>query len=344
MNQAETGETYRIQGGSRLHFGLFSTRVEQGPGGERVYGGLGMMIDSPCWEISAQRAPGWSIEGQGSDRFSGLLKRLGAENSELAPVAFQISKGLPEHLGLGSGTQMALGLSQLACSLSGKQLDIAALCRLSGRGLRSAIGSHGFVQGGFLVDAGHLVNENTDSPSVEPLGQLLSRMAFPSEWSIVLCRRATTAGLSGNKEKKVFEALSKPNPSNLEALRRDRLCKLALLGVIPALLSLDWENFGEALGDFNRLAGEPFALWQGGDHREGSEGWFDFCRENGIKGVGQSSWGPTLFALCQNQDQANFLIQAWVAKGFGTAQEIHQTLGRNQGAFLERNAPLLQPF
>ena len=79
MNQAETGETYRIQGGSRLHFGLFSTRVEQGPGGERVYGGLGMMVESPSWEISAQRSPEWSLEGEGCDRFAGLVKMLGAD-------------------------------------------------------------------------------------------------------------------------------------------------------------------------------------------------------------------------------------------------------------------------
>ncbi len=344
MTQPNSSEIFRIQGGSRLHFGLFSTRAEQGPGGERVFGGLGMMVESPCWEILAKRAPAWSLVGPGSDRFADLLKKLGAENSNLAPVAFQMAKGLPEHLGLGSGTQMALGLSQIACALSGKPLAIDALCQLSGRGLRSAIGSHGFEQGGFLVDAGHLVGENSASNAGEPLGQLLSRIPFPSDWPIVLCRRAGSAGLSGPKEKKVFEALSKPNSSNLEAIRRDRLCKLALLGILPALQSLDWQCFGEALGDFNRLAGEPFALWQGGDHREGSEGWFGFCRENGVKGVGQSSWGPTLFAICPNLDQANFLIKAWLARGFGTAQEIYCTHSRNQGAVLERNVALLQPF
>ncbi len=344
MNQPQSSEILRIQGGSRLHFGLFSTRIEQGPGGERVYGGLGMMIDGPSWEISAQRASLWSIEGQGCDRFGSLIRMLGADQAAFCPIAFRILRGLPEHSGLGSGTQMALGLTQLASSLSGHQMALDALCRVSNRGLRSAIGSHGFEKGGFLVDAGHLLGENTPPNPMASLGQMLLRIPFPTQWPIVLCRRTTAPGLSGNKEWKVFEALMKPNPSNVEAIRRDRLCKLALLGVLPALQSVDWQSFGEAIGDFNRLAGEPFALWQGGDHREGSEDWFGFCRENGIMGVGQSSWGPTLFAICQNQDQADFLVQAWVAKGFGTAQEIQCTQSRNSGAILEKSAPPIHSF
>ena len=340
----------KIHGGSRLHFGLFSTRRDNEAGGDRVYGGLGMMLDSPNWEICGQSSSMWSIEGDGSDRYRELLEKLGSSELGLSPVAFRITKSLPAHLGLGSGTQMALGLARLALFLSGNLQNsigqceeivdgkamVGRLCQLTGRGLRSAIGSHGFVHGGFLVDGGHkTIDKEKKKQNGPDLGQLLARLDFPNNWPVVVCRRTDHAGLSGTKEKKVFESLNRPNQPNLESIRRDRLCRLALLGVLPSLKEGDWMGFGESLGDFNRLAGEPFALWQGGDHLEGTEGWLGFCRKNRIHGVGQSSWGPSLFAVCEDMDQANFLVHNWSAKGFGPPEGIRITKGANFGASVE---------
>jgi beta-RFAP synthase len=344
MTESRQYSVAKIQGGSRLHFGLFSTRRETESGGTRIYGGLGMMLDSPGWEICGESSTNWSVEGDGQDRFQELLARLATSVLGLSPVAFQIKRSLPAHLGLGSGTQMALGLARLALFLSGKpdheignSLDLVAkLCQLTGRGLRSAIGSHGFVHGGFLVDVGHKSFENENkTDAVQDVGQLLARLDFPPNWPVVVCRRNDHAGLSGTREKKVFETLNRPNQPNLESIRRDRLCRLALLGVLPSLKDRDWKGFGESLGDFNRLAGEPFALWQGGDHLEGTEGWLGFCRNNGIAGVGQSSWGPSLFAVCEDMDQAKFLVHHWFSKGFGPPEGIQITTGSNHGATVE---------
>jgi beta-RFAP synthase len=344
MTKSRQYSVAKIHGGSRLHFGLFSTRTEMESGGNRIYGGLGMMLDSPGWEICGEPSANWSVEGDGQERFQELLARLAKSALGLSPVAFRIKKSLPAHLGLGSGTQMALGLARLALFLSknpddeiGNSFDLVAkLCRLTGRGVRSAIGSHGFVQGGFLVDVGHKRIENENKTEIlQDVGQLLARLDFPPNWPVVVCRRNDRAGLSGTREKKVFETLNRPNQPNLESIRRDRLCRLALLGVLPSLKDGDWKGFGESLGDFNRLAGEPFALWQGGDHLEGTEGWLGFCRNNGIPGVGQSSWGPSLFAICADIDQAKFLVHQWYSKGFGSPEGIQITTGSNQGAAVE---------
>ena len=341
MTQLKDVFAGKISGGSRLHFGLFSTRMDNEPGGNRVYGGLGMMVDSPSWEIYGESSTKWSIEGEGQERFGYLLDSLSKAFAGSTPVAFQIRTTLPAHLGLGSGTQMALAFAQLALCLNktpeNHVIDsselVGKLCRMTGRGLRSAIGSHGFVRGGFLVDGGQKKKTNENNPGNDlEIGQLLARLDFPPEWPIVICRRTDRAGLSGNKEKKVFETLNRLNQANLESIRRDRLCRLALLGVLPSLLDSDWRRFGESLGDFNRLAGEPFALWQGGDHLEGTEGWLGFCRENRIYGVGQSSWGPSLFAICQDLDQAKFLVRNWFSKGFGPREGIQICKSCNQGA------------
>ena len=40
------------------------------------------------------------------------------------------------------------------------QLDLKELTRLTGRGRRSAVGTYGFVQGGFLVETGKVPGES----------------------------------------------------------------------------------------------------------------------------------------------------------------------------------------
>ncbi len=80
--------------------------------------------------------------------------------------------------------------------------------------------------------------------------------------------------------------------------RTDALCRLILLGMLPALVERDCQVFGEALYEFNHRVGEAFAPAQGGVYAgpvvTGLVEWF---RRQGVSGVGQSSWGPTVFAV-----------------------------------------------
>ena len=72
------------------------------------------------------------------------------------------------------------------------------LAELVGRGERSAIGTHGFAQGGLLVEGGKAAGE-----SVSPL---VSRLELPADWALVLLIDRGQRGLSG-------AAGSKPSPS-----------------------------------------------------------------------------------------------------------------------------------
>jgi predicted sugar kinase len=80
--------------------------------------------------------------------------------------------------------------------------------------------------------------------------------------------------------------------------------------MLPALNEGDLTAFGEALYEFNVLAGEAFAAEQGGLYVNPcvAEA-VHALRSLGVRGVGQSSWGPTVFALVADVDQAEFILR-----------------------------------
>ena len=85
---------------------------------------------------------------------------------------------------------------------------------------------------------------------------------------------------------------------------------LVLLGMLPALMERDLDTFGEALHDFNARAGEVFAPVQGGTYAgRRVEEIVTFFRRRGVRGVGQSSWGPAVFAILGDEERAADLAQ-----------------------------------
>jgi beta-ribofuranosylaminobenzene 5'-phosphate synthase len=71
-----------------------------------------------------------------------------------------------------------------------------------------------------------------------------------------------------------------------------------LLQLLPALAQGDVADFGAALTEIQRINGEWFAAAQGGVYAPGeSARLVQQLREGGAAGVGQSSWGPTVYGL-----------------------------------------------
>ena len=60
-----------------------------------------------------------------------------------------------------------------------------------------------------------------------------------------------------------------------------------------------------------------------------------FVRQQGIRGVGQSSWGPAVYAVVEDDDRGADLVRR-IRKHFQfTAGEVWVTRARNRGATLE---------
>ena len=97
--------------------------------------------------------------------------------------------------------------------------------------------------------------------------------------------------------------------------------------MLPALHEVDLPAFGEALYEFNRRVGEMFRPAQGSVYSQpATEEWVGFLRKQGVHGVGQSSWGPTVFAVLE-ADQAEHL-----------ARHIRNTFGPNEGTVIVTRA------
>src|SRR5262249_44344934 len=110
-----------------------------------------------------------------------------------------------------------------------------------------------------------------------------------------------------------------------------------LVGMLPALAEQDVEAFGEALYEYNARSGELFAAVQGGTYADRRVAdLVAFLRREGVRGVGQSSWGPAVFAVTAHEDRAAQLT-AGLHTAFGPQlQQVLWTAGANQGADMHR--------
>ena len=282
----------RVHSPSRLHFGLLGW----GDHAPRQFGGVGLMIEEPGLEILVEPTSRWEAIGPSAARTlevaMDVAKRLGVEGFPVGPIRLE-NLALPEaHVGLGVGTQLSLAVARALTELAGlHHTPVTTLARLTNRGRRSGIGIHGFAEGGFIVDAGRRGDDD--------LPTKLIRLPFPGAWSILIVLPEQSQGLHGVEELNAFGRL----PPMLDRMS-DRLCRLVLLGLLPALYETDLYAFGAALSEIQQIVGRTFSPVQGGhfSHPE-----IELVGESmtrlGLQGVGQSSWGPTLYGFSDGDEK-----------------------------------------
>jgi beta-ribofuranosylaminobenzene 5'-phosphate synthase len=260
--------------------------------------------------VTAEPASRWSAEGPLAERVLQVAQRvttrLAREGAAVPPTRFRVLSAPREHVGLGVGTQLSLAVTRMLATLAGlPELSTVRLAELSERGLRSGIGLHGFIHGGLIVDGGHRT-----SGSLPPL---VSHLDFPDDWSILVVLPRVAQGCHGLEELHAFAQL----PAIPEQVS-ERLCRLVLLGLLPAVAECDLENFGASLSELQQQVGRCFAPAQGGTfaHPE-SEAVVAFLEAEGLRGVGQSSWGPALYGFTRASDRERTLILQRLRERFG---------------------------
>jgi beta-RFAP synthase len=332
----------RVRTGSRLHFGLLAMH----PDLPRRFGGAGLMVDEPGVELVLEPAPrrgaGASgcfeptaddVTGPCAARVADFAGRFCAEvrsrdRAAVTPFRIRVGRAAPEHAGLGTGTQLGLATAAAIARHAGlDRLTVAELAARVGRGLRSAVGLHGFAHGGLLVEGGKRAGE-----AVSPL---VARVAFPADWRIVLIIPRALRGLHGAPEEQAFAGL----PA-VPVATTQRLCAVALLQLLPAAVEGRLDEFGEALYELQQTVGASFKPAQGGVYADPSLAQMAaFLRGRGIRGVGQSSWGPAIYAVTAGRPDACAAADA-VRRRFGlTADEVLITGALNRGAVVRRAAP-----
>jgi beta-ribofuranosylaminobenzene 5'-phosphate synthase len=277
----------RVVAPGRLHIGFLDLNGSLG----RRFGSLGLALSSPSLQILMETADEPSAEGPDADRALGALRTIADAGRRFDDrIRIVVERALPAHAGLGSGTQLALSVGVAASILAGSAMSPAAVATAMGRGMRSSIGLGAFEGGGVLLDGGQPI---APDPSDHRPPPLLSRVAVPDAWRVLLMFDGGRTGLSGLSESEAMKDL----PAFPERLA-ERLCRLTLMGAMPAAAAGDADGFGRAVGEIQRRLGDHFAQVQGGrftspDVAEA----LAVIEAEGVPGVGQSSWGPTGFAI-----------------------------------------------
>lgn len=277
---------------ARLHLGFLDMSGALG----RRFGSLGLSIDAFCTRMRLREGRETCAIGPGAERAARYARQTLDELGITSGVEIALDSAIPDHLGLGSGTQMALAVGRGIGALFGFDVSTRDVAGMLQRGARSGIGIGAFDQGGFLLDSG--VGEDGAVPPVT------ARLAFPDEWRVLLVMDARGQGLHGKQEREAFRRLP-PFPQEVSA----HLCHLTLMQILPGLQEKRLQPVAEGIAELQRRVGDHFAPAQGGRFTSpavaGALLWVDSL---GYPGIGQSSWGPTGFVLLPGEQDGKELL------------------------------------
>jgi len=309
--------------GSRLHFGLICGT--QNTGWE--FGGVGLMLRQPSWTIVL--VPHNEVDdritasAETSGRVQKFLRQI-RSTLPLKSVAVSISEEIPFHTGLGSGTQLGLALAAAAVLLTSSRPnhDPDELARLAHRAERSAVGTVGFREGGFLIDHGASANP--------PLRHRVDRLAIPEDWRFVLVRPVQAQGLCGDTERDFFSQHIHMPKSLVGQLGEQIEHQL-----VPAVRDGRFDEFASALEAYGRTIGSFYAQEQGDVFAHPViRRLVTDMQSSGIQGAAQSSWGPGICIPARSMSHARMISEMIPASLEETALAVQISEPLNVGASL----------
>jgi beta-ribofuranosylaminobenzene 5'-phosphate synthase len=270
----------RVEAPARLHLGMLAVAGDSG----RRFGGLGVSVTRPAVVVEAQPADELSAEGADAERALMFARRCHEALGLAGGAHLRVVEAIPPHVGLGSGTKLALAVARALAALEGRTVDAPTLAEAAGRAARSAVGMWTFALGGLVVEGG--VRRGAERPA-----PLLAHHPMPEDWRAVLVLPRAEPGLSGVAEEKAFAQLT---PS---AERSAAIAQLVLTSLLPALVERDLDEFGGALTRVQQLVGDSFADVQGGRFHPRAGALVKALLRGGAAGAGQSSWGPAVYGV-----------------------------------------------
>ena len=284
--------------GSRLHFGLICGTPQTG----WVFGGIGMMLRQPAWRLSMQSVAGGADRvAAGDETTNRVIEFLGQIRTSLplGAVDVAVTQEIPFHTGLGGGTQLALALAAAAELLTGQKPshDPYRLAQLAQRAERSAVGTVGFRDGGFLID--HGVPDHPRSV------RQVMRIPIPEDWRFILVRPTAVQGLCGDREQLFFSRqVQMPEP-----LVRS-LAEQIQQTLEPAIKGRHFDAFAQALENFGSTVGSFYAAEQGDVLAHPAiRRLVDRLRSEGVTGAAQSSWGPGIGIPARSMAHARSIVE-----------------------------------
>lgn len=305
---------------SRIHFGLFGGKNPDG----NSFGGLGAMVQQPGMELTIAPNDKRVFTGPQANRLE-QFTNYWLEFTRVEIVdEFQLELAMapPSHIGLGTGTQLGLCVATLLFQYHyGQSPSVDRLAASTRRGGRSSVGTYGFLHGGLIVDRGKAADQD--------LATMDLHLKYPENWRFVLIQTDSDPGMSGLPENDLFGLATEKMVE-----KRNSLIKLVKDEVVPAILKEDFNAFSHSIYEFGKLSGSYFSQVQGGPFNgKRITQIIERARAEGIPGVGQSSWGPTIYALAESQTQAE-QIREWLVQHLNPRESVTISKPSNLGARL----------
>jgi len=322
------GRALRLRAPGRLHLGFLDPSATLG----RRFGSLGLVIDTLETVVELRPADGDTpvSVGDGVDpaegaRAAACLRTLQQASGHRTPLQLHLARALPAHAGFGSGTQLALAVGRAYGVFHGLAWSTPEIAQRLGRGLRSGIGIAGFDAGGLLLDGGPGA-DGRPAP-------LLARIEPPGAWRVLLVLDPQASGLSGADEKEAIATLPAFGQASAAAV-----CHEVLMRVLPGAASGDFAAFSAGVAQVQKLVGGHFAPAQDGRLFASAavQRACEWLADTRGLATGQTSWGPTGFALAASQADAEAAVDALRASGrLAPSLTLQIVAPRSHGATVE---------
>jgi len=320
--------TARVEAGGRLHFGFQNLSLAR----NRLYGGVGVALEKPRVVVEADPAEGVACE----DELAAEYAWQAVELLGVSGAAVRVERQLPRHVGLGSGTQLALAVLTAVAAAHGVNPAVREHAPALGRGGRSGVGVATFEDGGFVVDGGHPTELFTAAPPADgnwTVPPVTARHDVPTNWRFVVVLPEATTGRSGDREDESMRTVVERADPGIA----DEIGAVLLRQVLPAVAEGDRGPFGAGVAELGRLNGAWYADEQGGVYRPPAGTIVDqLSRCPAIAGAGQSSWGPAVYGITHEHGVDEARRAANEALGAAeTEGEIRVVSPRNGGAVID---------
>jgi len=270
-------------------------------------------------------------DGRTADLVKDIATRVLAGIHAGSSASVVVRKTYPFHVGLGSGTQLALATARALCELYGRPLSTTELAGIVGRGGTSGIGTAAFDSGGFIIDGGHRFGSGQEKSDFRPSSAsrgvrpppVITRHNFPVDWKILLAIPDIPSGASGAMEVDIFRRHCPVPVEEVRALSHEILMRM-----LPSLVERDLDLFGSSVNAIQTLGFKRVELSL---QPPCVPELLDVMRSAGAAGAGLSSFGPACYAFCDTgvQDIESAARSFMDAGGGGTTIV---TAARNSGA------------
>ena len=282
-----------VSAGARLHVGFGNLSLSH----DRLYGGIGVGLAAPRTVVEAHPAETVTVTGAADAAAVRTFAERSAALLDLPGAAVTVHEEFPRHVGLGSGTQLALSVYAAVARAHDRAADVRAAAPHLGRGGRSGVGVATFEDGGLVVDGGHPTERfTTDRPergswAVPPV---IARHDLPADWRFVLAIPDLPRGRHGDDEDGSMRSVV----TDADPAVADDVAALLTRRLLPGVAAADVDAVGDAVEAIGRHNGSWYADEQGGVYRPPVGRLVEaLSAAPSVVGAGQSSWGPTTYGL-----------------------------------------------